>query len=103
MRLEEVAKMVGGSYCRLQMPLGPALAVGGTVAGHRLGALEGGCNGSGCNARIRLRPRLLPTAFTAYCPLYEPMPWRGGGGASYASLGGWAPGAQFGCKGWFGS
>ena len=33
----------------------------------------GGCNGSGCNVRIRLRPRLLPTAFTAYCPLYEPM------------------------------
>ena len=32
-----------------------------------------GCNGSGCNVRIRLQPRLLPTAFTAYCPLYEPM------------------------------
>ena len=28
-----------------------------------------GCNWSGCN----LRPRLLPTAFTAYCPLFEPM------------------------------
>ena len=27
----------------------------------------GGCNWSGCNVRIRLRPRLLPTAFTAYC------------------------------------
>ena len=32
-----------------------------------------GCNGSGCNVRIRLQPRLLPTAFTAYCPLFEPM------------------------------
>ena len=41
MRLEEVAKAVGGGYCRLQMPLKPALGVRGTVAGHRLGALEG--------------------------------------------------------------
>ena len=36
-------------------------------------AASWGCNGSGCNVRIRLQPRLLPTAFTAYCPLYEPM------------------------------
>ena len=41
-RLEEVAKAVRGGYCRLQMPLRLALAVKGTVAGHRLGALEGG-------------------------------------------------------------
>ena len=41
-RLEEVAEAVGGGYCRLQMPLKPALGVRGTVAGHRLGALEGG-------------------------------------------------------------
>ena len=41
-RLEEVAKAVGGGYCRLQMPLRLALGVRGTVAGHRLGALEGG-------------------------------------------------------------
>ena len=40
-RLEEVAKAVGGGYCRLQMPLKPALGVRGTVAGHRRGALEG--------------------------------------------------------------
>ena len=40
-RLEEVAKAVGGGYCRLQMPLRLALGVRGTVAGHRLGALEG--------------------------------------------------------------
>ena len=38
--MEEVAKAVGGGYCRLQMPLKLALAVRGTVAGHRLGALE---------------------------------------------------------------
>ena len=41
-RLEEVAKAVGGGYCRLQMPLRLALAVRETVAGHGLGALEGG-------------------------------------------------------------
>ena len=41
-RLEEVAKAVGGGYCRLQMSLKPALGVRGTVAGHRLDALEGG-------------------------------------------------------------
>ena len=35
-RLEE------GGYCRLQMPWKRALGVGGTVAGHGLGALEGG-------------------------------------------------------------
>ena len=41
-RLEEVAKAVGGGYCRLQMPLRLALGVRETVAGHRLGALEVG-------------------------------------------------------------
>ena len=43
-RLEEVAKVIGGGYCRLQMPLSLALAVRGTVAGRRLGALEGGAS-----------------------------------------------------------
>ena len=46
-RLEEVAKAVGGGYCRLQMPLRLALAVRGTVAGHRRGALERGGGGGG--------------------------------------------------------
>ena len=41
-RLEEVAEAVGGGYCRLQMPLRPALGVREAAAGHRLGALEGG-------------------------------------------------------------
>ena len=41
-RLEEVVKAVGGGYCQLQMPLRLALGVRGTVAGHRLGALNGG-------------------------------------------------------------
>ena len=40
MRLEEVAEVVGGGYCRLQMPLKLALAVRETVAGRRLGAME---------------------------------------------------------------
>ena len=39
-RLEEVAKAVGGGYCRLQIPLRLAFGVRGTVAGHRLGALK---------------------------------------------------------------
>ena len=37
-RLEEVAKAVGGGYCRLQMALG----VRERLAGRRLGAVEGG-------------------------------------------------------------
>ena len=41
-RLDEVAKAVGGPYCRLQMPLRLALAARETVAGRKLGALEGG-------------------------------------------------------------
>ena len=41
-RLEGVAKAVGGGYCRLQMPLRLPLGVRGTVAGQRLGGLEGG-------------------------------------------------------------
>ena len=45
-RLEEAAKAVGGSYCWLQMPWKLALCVRGTVAGHRLGALQGGGGGS---------------------------------------------------------
>ena len=39
--MEAVVKSVGGGYCRLQMPLSLALAIRGTVAGHRLSALEG--------------------------------------------------------------
>ena len=41
-RLEGVAKAVGGGFCRLKMLLKPAFVVRETVAGHRLGALEGG-------------------------------------------------------------
>ena len=41
-RLEEVAKADGGGYCRLQLPLKLTFGVRETVAGHRLGALEGG-------------------------------------------------------------
>ena len=40
-RLEEVAKPVAGGNCRLQTPSKPALAVRGTVPGHRPGVLEG--------------------------------------------------------------
>ena len=44
-RLEEVAEAVWGDYCRLQMPRSLALAVGKTVAGQRLGGLEGAGGG----------------------------------------------------------
>ena len=36
-RLEEVAKAIGGGYCRLQMPLKLALGTRKTVARHKLG------------------------------------------------------------------
>ena len=49
-RLEEVAEAVGGGYCRLPMPLKLALGVRETVAGCRLGALEGG-GGTGLRER----------------------------------------------------
>ena len=49
---EAVRQSVGGGcqsggegYCRLQMPLKPAIAVTGTVAGRRLGALDAGGGG----------------------------------------------------------
>ena len=45
-RLEGVAEAVRGGSFRLQMPSRLALAVRGTVAGHRLGALEGGEGGN---------------------------------------------------------
>ena len=41
-----VAEAVGGGYCWLQMPLRRAHAARETVAGHRLGALEGGGGGT---------------------------------------------------------
>ena len=50
------AEAVGGGYCRLQMPLRPALGVRGTVAGHRLGPLEGG----GVPTPLVLHPRPPP-------------------------------------------
>ena len=49
-RLEEVAKAVGGDYCRLQMPLKLAIGVRGTVAGHSLGARGGGGTSPPSNA-----------------------------------------------------
>ena len=63
-RLEEVAKAVGGGYCRLRMPLRLAFAVRGTVAGHRLGALErgGGPLLRWCTAVLVVPWVLLPAA-----------------------------------------
>ena len=60
-RLEGVAKAVGGGYCRLQMPLELALAVRGTVAGHRLGVMEGG---GGNLSPLPMHPWLAPSSTT---------------------------------------
>ena len=63
-RLEGVAKAVGGGYCRLQMPLALALAVRGTMAGHRLGAREGvGGGGGGLPSPFQCIPAPLPPAW----------------------------------------
>ena len=59
-RLEEVAKAVGGGYCRLQMPLRLALGVRGTVAGRWLGALEGARGGTSPPSNATLGVTLLP-------------------------------------------
>ena len=78
-RLEEVAKAVGGGYCRLQMPLRLALGVRGTVAGHRLGALEGG-GGVPPPLSDACLGRALPTALPG--PVVSPAPLGKGGHAS---------------------
>ena len=54
----------GGGYCRLQMPLKLVLAVKGTVAGHRLGALQGGGGGAPLLPRHPWNPSPSPS-----CPL----------------------------------
>ena len=50
--------MVGGGDCRLQMPLKLALAIRGTAAGHRLGALEG-AGATSTPSKASLGPPLL--------------------------------------------
>ena len=60
-RLEEVAKAVGGGCCRLQMLLKLAPALRGTVAGHRLGALEGG---GGASQHHKTASREFPNTCT---------------------------------------
>ena len=70
--LEDVAKAVGGGYCRLQMPLKLALAVWGRVAGRWAPWRGGGghpppsnasCGGGGdpspCRRHIRRRSSVL--------------------------------------------
>ena len=66
-RLEEVAKAVGGGYCRLQMPLRLALGVRETVAGHRLGALEGGRGDPPPPPNASLPPRMVTCELSRVC------------------------------------
>ena len=77
-RLEEVAKAVGGGYCRLQVPLKLALAVRETVAGHRLCALEGGRGVTSplSNASLPPPPPLVVKAggLAVACPQCPPPP-----------------------------
>ena len=61
-----------GGYCRLQMPLKLALAVRGTVAGRRLGALEG--RGGGYPRPLQCIPAQPCCVFT---PATVPGPPRG--------------------------
>ena len=67
-RLEECAKSVGGSYCRLKMPLKLAIAV--KEAGRRLGALEAGGGGTSPHSNESLgKAPYLPNWFRA-CTLH---------------------------------
>ena len=66
-RLEEVTKAVGGGYCWLHMLWNLALAVRETVAGHRLGALEGGlARGHGVGLPLAAPIDLLPLHIPTY-------------------------------------
>ena len=71
-RLEEVAKAVGGGYCRLQMRLGLALGVRGTVAWQRPGALEGG--GGNFPPPFPMHPCTRPQGCAGGRPLPVPLP-----------------------------
>ena len=53
-RLEEVDKVVGGGYCRLQIPFTLALGIRGTVAGYGLGALDGWGGGASPHSNASL-------------------------------------------------
>ena len=76
-RLEEVAEAVGGGYCRLQMPLKLALAVRETVAGHRLGGLEG------VTPPLHMHPWVRGPALS-YCEACTGPSDGGGGGVPHA-------------------
>ena len=75
-RLEEVAKAVGGGYCRLQMPWKLAFGVRETEAGHRLGALEGG----GGWRPPTTRRNVTQGGVRPPLPMHPCPPRRGGGG-----------------------
>ena len=89
-RLEEVAEAVGDGYCRLQMPSKLAVAVRGTVAVRRLGALEGGGGTSPLsNASLGaggggLAPKSLCRNFSLLQISFFPTGFRGGGGPPMA-------------------
>ena len=67
-RLEEAAKAVGGRLLSVTNAIEAALGVRGTVAGHRLGALEGGGGGG-----------LPPLPLHPWAPLPRVLPGQGSG------------------------
>ena len=73
-RLEEVAKAVGGGYCRLQMPLKPALAARETVAGLRLGALGGRAGVPPLWAWVRMQHHAVVVVVWVDGPTDQPNP-----------------------------
>ena len=108
-RLEEVAKRVGGSYCRLQMPLNPALGVSRTVAGQRLGALEGGSPLSNASVPQGLRhpPKAVPQGvsrhtrrryFSHHSAQSRAGSYRGVGSRSSAAQRSFRPSARSSCQ-----
>ena len=70
-RLEEVAKAVGGGYCRL--PLKLAIAVRETATGCRLGTLEGGGVPRISNASLPPAPPARFASLLCPCPPMPPL------------------------------
>ena len=78
-RLEEVAKAVGGGYCRLPTPLQLAPGVRGRVAGHRLSGLEGGRGDPPlCKASLPHRLQPLPLFAGQHAEAVHPEGFPGG-------------------------
>ena len=73
--MEEVAKAVGGGYCRLQMPLKPALGVrGASGSGHPGGRREGYLPFPSDASLVLVPGQVYGMCFPTYRPC-RPIPW----------------------------